>query len=120
MPGGKGRYVIEEIRDWRDATFRRKPENDRKNWGIDCDNQEILTAHERLIQAQARKETANANIAQRRDAIQEGGMALIEDVNIWASQFLTETRTVLTAIPATMFAGVTNEQDRQMVIAIAD
>lgn len=113
MPGRPGEYNVDQIRAWRESTFKRRPEEESARFFNDDEadpksekgQTSIHQDRARYIKAQADKEEANASIAKIDAKLKEGNFADLDDVNIFFSEFFTELRRLLSRIPVEMPPG---------------
>jgi len=100
MPGQQGNYDLKQIEQWREDTFRRRPEDDlirqqkKQEQGRETDNH-----RERLVMNQADKEWEIVLQKRRENELADGNYANLDDVNHFFSEFFTELRALLMRCP---------------------
>jgi phage terminase Nu1 subunit (DNA packaging protein) len=106
MPGIPGKYDLDEIAQWREDNFRRKPEDDQANWKNNQENSvKLNNDRQRFAKAQADREEALAAMAKMEASLREGNFADLDEVNLFFADFFTELRRLLQRIPVEMPPG---------------
>lgn len=125
MPGSPGKWDLAAIKEWRDETFQRAPERDQKRileTILDTENEsngnkeapKLKTAAQRLLEAQARKEEANAEMAERKNEREKADMVSLEAVNAHYAYVFQQTQTQLLKLPSVVAAGYSKQMQENI------